>query len=62
MSLRSSPSRFGSLAVLFHWLMLILIVAAYATMELKGLTPRRSPQRATLAAWRLAQIGAWCRV
>jgi superoxide oxidase len=41
MRLRSTPARFGSLVVLFHWLMLILIVAAYATMELKGLTPRR---------------------
>lgn len=48
---RSNRSGFGSLAVMLHWLMLVLIVAAYATMELKGLTPRNSPQRATLAAW-----------
>lgn len=47
----STRTRFGSLAVLLHWLMLVLIVAAYATMEFKGLTPRGSPERATLAAW-----------
>ncbi len=48
---RSTRTEFGSLAVLFHWIMLVVIGAAYASMEFKGLTPRGSAQRATLAAW-----------
>jgi cytochrome b561 len=39
------------LAIFFHWSIVVLIVAAYATMDLKSLTPRASPQRESLAVW-----------
>lgn len=35
--------------ILFHWLVFIAIVIAYAAMELKGFTPKGSPARVTMA-------------
>lgn len=42
------PSRYGLLMISLHWLMLILIVAAYASIELRELYPKGSAPRATL--------------
>lgn len=44
-------SRYGTLTISLHWLMLILIVAAYATIELRGLYPKGSEPRAALKEW-----------
>jgi cytochrome b561 len=51
MTWKNTPAGFGAPAIVLHWLTLLLIVAAYATMEFKSLTPRGSPGRALLAAW-----------
>lgn len=51
MSWKSSKAGHGWLAVAFHWLMLVLIVAVYATMELKSIFPRKSPGRESMAMW-----------
>ncbi|BBT70811.1 MULTISPECIES: cytochrome b561 [Enterobacteriaceae] len=40
---------FAKSQILMHWLVLILIIIAYAAMELKGFAPKGSPARATIA-------------
>lgn len=45
-------------AILLHWLMALLIAAAYATIELRELFPRGSDPREALKAWHYA-IGLW---
>ena len=44
-------SRYGSLSIGLHWLMLLLIVTVYAAMELKGLFPRGSDGRQMMVMW-----------
>ncbi|MEO8676975.1 MAG: cytochrome b [Casimicrobiaceae bacterium] len=48
---RNTTTGFGSLAIAFHWLMLVLIVAVYALMELKGISRKGTPLREGMAAW-----------
>lgn len=38
--LLNKPNRFGSLAISLHWLTLVAIVIAYASMEFRGLAPK----------------------
>jgi cytochrome b561 len=40
--------RYGGAFIAMHWLMLILLVAVYACMELRGMAPRGSALRAEL--------------
>ena len=51
MSTRRSGARYGGLSIGLHWLMFLLIAAAYATMELKSITPRGSAEREALIVW-----------
>ncbi|MDH4558595.1 cytochrome b [Pseudomonas sp. BN417] len=51
MSLKSTPSRYGSLSIALHWLMLVLIAAVYACIELKGNFPKGSDTRELLKQW-----------
>ena len=44
-------SRYGSLQISLHWVMLILIVAVYASIELRTLYPRGSELRDALKTW-----------
>jgi cytochrome b561 len=37
---RNSTTRYGSLQVALHWLMLVLLVAVYLSMELRENFPR----------------------
>ena len=48
---QSSATRYGSLSIVLHWLMLFLIVAVYAAMELKGIFPRGSEPREMMKTW-----------
>lgn len=48
MALRNSKDRYSVLMVCLHWLMLVLLVAVYASMELRGLAPKGSELRANL--------------
>src|ERR1035438_701363 len=47
----STTTGYGWLSISMHWLMLILIVATYATMDLKTLFPKGSPARESMAMW-----------
>lgn len=51
MSWNNTKTRYGWLAIGFHWLMFLLIVAVYATMELKSIFPRGSSGRQNMALW-----------
>ncbi|MGE0583416.1 MAG: cytochrome b [Steroidobacteraceae bacterium] len=49
--LRNSPDRYGSLPIALHWLMLLLIAAVYACIELRVNFPRGSDPREALKTW-----------
>ncbi|BAN50211.1 cytochrome b [Metapseudomonas resinovorans] len=51
MSLNNAPSRYGRLSIALHWLMLLLIAAVYACVEIKGNFPRGSETRQLLTQW-----------
>lgn len=51
MSLTNTPSRYGSLSIAMHWIMLLLIAAVYACMELRGNFPKGSEARELLKQW-----------
>ena len=53
-SVRSADSRaqrYGAATIALHWLMLLLLVAVYATIELHEVFPRGSGPRAALKTW-----------
>lgn len=45
------PDRYGGGVIALHWLVLVLIAGAYATIELREFYPRDSPERALLRLW-----------
>ena len=51
MNLQNTESRYGSLSVGLHWLMLLLIAAVYACIELRGNFPKGSDIREGLKTW-----------
>lgn len=51
MSWKNSETRYGKLSIGLHWLMLALIAAAYACIELKGNFPKGSDTRELLKQW-----------
>jgi cytochrome b561 len=50
-SWKTTRAGYGWLSISFHWLMLLLIVAVYATMDLKSIFPKGSPGREAMAIW-----------
>jgi cytochrome b561 len=48
---KSTVSGYGWMSISFHWLMLILIVATYVTIELKSVFPKGSPSREDIVLW-----------
>src|SRR5512134_1030445 len=50
MSWKNTEHRYGTLAIGLHWLMLILLVAVYATIELREFFPKGSDPRDALKA------------
>ncbi len=50
-SWRNGADRYGSLSIALHWLMLVLFVAVYATIELRELYPKGSDPREALKTW-----------
>lgn len=50
MSWKNTEHRYGSLSIGLHWLMLILLVAVYASIELRELFPKGSDPRTALKA------------
>jgi len=51
MSWKNTLTRYGSLSIAMHWLMLVLIIAVYACIELRTQFPRGSGVREALKAW-----------
>lgn len=51
MNWKNTSSRYGSLSIGIHWLMLLLFIAVYACIELRGLYPKGSDLREGLKTW-----------
>lgn len=51
MKWRNSTANYGALSVGFHWIMLALLTAVYACMELRGYFPKGSTTRNALKTW-----------
>lgn len=48
---KNTTDRYGSLSIGMHWLMLLLLVAVYACIELREFFPRGSDLREGLKTW-----------
>jgi len=51
MNWRNTSARYGSLTIGLHWLMLLLIAAVYALMELSGVFPKGSAGSDAMRQW-----------
>lgn len=47
----NKPDRYGVVPMGLHWLMLLLLVAVYASMELRGIFPKGSAQYNGMKTW-----------
>lgn len=47
----TEAGRYSSASIALHWVMLLLLIAAYASMELKGVFPKGSEARDVLKQW-----------
>jgi cytochrome b561 len=51
MTTQHGKNRYGALSISLHWLMLLLLVAVYACIELREFYPKGSDPREALKAW-----------
>ena len=51
MTLKNTAERYGLLSIGMHWLMLLLLIAVYASIELRVLFPKGSDPREAIKAW-----------
>jgi cytochrome b561 len=51
MKWRNSPLRYGWLSAGLHWFMLMLLMAVYASMELRDFYPKGSAPREAMKTW-----------
>ncbi len=51
MTLKSTADRYGSLSISMHWLMVLLLIAVYAAINLHDIAPKGSDLRAELKLW-----------
>jgi cytochrome b561 len=51
MQWRNTTDRYGSVSIILHWLMLLLLVAVYACIELRENFPQGSDLRMALETW-----------
>ena len=51
MNWKNTTTRYGSLSIALHWLMLILLIAVCCLMEFKGIYRKGTPGRNTMMAW-----------
>ncbi len=51
MTLRNTPQRYGSISIGLHWLMLVILIAVYACINLTELFPKGSELREALKTW-----------
>jgi superoxide oxidase len=45
------PARYAVSVIVLHWLVFLLMAGAYATMELRELFPKGSPERVAMRLW-----------
>ena len=50
-STSEQSARYHSLSIGLHWLMLLLLIAVYATIELRGIFPKGSDPRELMKTW-----------
>lgn len=67
MDWKNSASRYGALSIGLHWLMLLLFIAVYGSIELRELFDKGSDPREMLKAWHfmlglLVLILVWLRI
>ena len=67
MQWKNTASRYGSLSRGLHWLLLLLFIAVYACIELRGEFPKGSDARELLKAWHfmlglLVLVLVWPRI
>lgn len=67
MNWRNTATRYGSVLIAIHWLMLLLFIAVYACIELRVIFPKGSDPREALKAWHfmlgmLVFILVWLRL
>lgn len=48
---KNSTAGFGIISIALHWLVVVLVVAAYCAMEFKSVYPKGSPGREAMAQW-----------
>lgn len=51
MTWKNTNNRYGTLSIGLHWLMLLLLIAVYASINLRELYPKGSDPREALKAW-----------
>jgi P-type Ca2+ transporter type 2C len=51
MQWRNSKDRYGALSIGLHWIMLLLLIAVYTCIELRGFYPKGSDIREALKTW-----------
>ncbi|MGN6519770.1 MAG: cytochrome b [Dokdonella sp.] len=51
MATNARTDRYSPLSIAMHWLMLVLLIAVYACIELRGLYPKGSDARDAMKAW-----------
>lgn len=51
MNWNNTAIRYGTLTIKMHWLMLLLFIAVYACIELRGFFPKGSDPREALKTW-----------
>ena len=51
MKWRNTNARYGAISVGFHWLMVGLLIAVYASMELRDFFPKGSAPREAMKTW-----------
>ncbi|MFZ3019874.1 MAG: cytochrome b [Gallionella sp.] len=67
MNWKNTATRYGSLTIGIHWLMLLLFVAVYGTIELRELFEKGSDPREALKTWHfmlgmLVFVLVWLRI
>lgn len=51
MAWKNNNERYGNLSIILHWLMLLLFIGVYATIELREFYPKGSDFREALKTW-----------
>lgn len=67
MNWKNTSSRYGSLSIGIHWLILLLFIAVYASINLRELYPKGSDPREALKTWHfmlgmLVFVFVWLRL